>query len=122
MGMDWVWVAAGGALGSMARVGVGLLVSQRTGTTFPWGTLTVNLTGAFAIGLLLAAAEEPAAWEFLALGLLGAYTTVSAFSLQANQLIRAGRIRAASAYVVASLCGCPLVALAAMTFGLEVLW
>lgn len=122
MGMDWFWVAMGGAVGSCARVGVGLLVSHRTGTAFPWGTLVVNLTGAFAIGMLLATAVSPTAWRFLALGLLGSYTTVSAFSLQTNQLVQAGRKRAAAIYVVASLVGCPVLALAGSLVNLEVLW
>lgn len=120
--MDWIWVAMGGALGSCARVGVSLLVSHRVGHTFPWGTLTVNLSGAFAVGLLLATAASPAGWRFLALGLLGAYTTMSAFSLQTNQLVRAGRRHAAVMYVAASLIGCPLMALAGTFVDLGVVW
>jgi CrcB protein len=120
--VDWIWVAMGGALGSCARVGVGLLVSNRLGQAFPWGTLVVNLTGAFAIGLLLAAAVSPSGWQFLALGLLGAYTTVSAFSLQMTQLVHAGRRRAAAAYVAASLVGCPLMAIAGSVIGPGVMW
>lgn len=125
MGMDWVWVAIGGALGSTARVGVTLLVGQRAGTVFPWGTLTVNLTGAFAVGLLITTGTldgGPVGWKLLGVGLLGAYTTVSAFSVQTNQMLRDDRPGAAATYFVASLLGCPLMAAVGMFAGGLMFW
>lgn len=125
MGMDWVWIAVGGALGSTARVGVGLLFAQRTGTAFPWGTLVVNLTGAFAIGLLLTTGtyeSAPVGWKFLGAGLLGAYTTVSAFSAQTHQMLRDGRPGPAATYFVASMLGCPVMAAVGMFAGGLLFW
>ena len=50
----YLWVAIGGALGSVARFGLGGLIAARWGETFPWGTLTVNVSGSFLIGVLAA--------------------------------------------------------------------
>ena len=52
--LAYLWVAIGGALGSVARFGIGGLVSDKFGGTFPWGTLAVNVTGSFIIGLIAA--------------------------------------------------------------------
>jgi len=101
-------VALGGGIGGMARVWVSEAVAVRTGGRFPWGTLAVNTSGALLIGVLAAllgvsAADSPwgaggavgtpgdqgvGAWSFLAVGLLGSYTTVSSFSLQTFSLIQ----------------------------------
>jgi CrcB protein len=101
-------VALGGALGSVARF---LVVGQMTrwlGAAFPWGTLTVNVVGGLAIGLL---AETMALkWSvtqemrlFLITGILGGFTTFSAFSLEVVTLIDRGELGAALAYVIASV-------------------
>jgi fluoride exporter len=107
-------VAGGGGLGGMARLAVGEVVGRRLGTTFPWGTLGVNLSGALLMGLLAGlpggVAEGPA-WSLLAIGLLGGYTTVSSFSLQTLMLWRQGRLPAALANVVGTL-GAGILALA----------
>lgn len=102
-------VALGGALGGMGRLGLGNAVGRRLGTVFPWGTLAVNLSGAFAMGGLAAVLGLPAtngtspAWQGLAVGLLGGYTTVSSFSLQTLSLWQGGRHRAALGNVVMTL-------------------
>lgn len=102
-------VAAGGALGGMARLAVGDLVGRRLGVAFPWGTLAVNLSGAFAIGLLAGVFGHPGpgdaslAWQALSTGLLGGYTTVSSFSLQTLTLWRSERPSMALANVALTL-------------------
>ncbi len=104
-------VALGGALGAVARFLTGLAVA------FPYGTLTVNVAGSFAIGLLwsLLVSKGMEQWiPFLMIGVLGGFTTFSAFSLDALRLIEAGRTGAAFAYVAASVA----LSLAACALGL----
>jgi CrcB protein len=91
-------VAAGGAGGAVARWALGLVVP------FPFGTLAVNLAGSLAIGLVWGAVA--ARWHpLLVAGLLGGFTTFSAFSLDVLRLVEAGRAVAAGIYVVASVLG-----------------
>src|SRR3546814_15882009 len=72
-----LWVAAGSAVGGLARFFVSGLVARAIGETFPWGTMVVNITGAFGIGVLAALARRqgllifPEAWSIAATGLLG---------------------------------------------------
>ncbi|AZU03434.1 camphor resistance protein CrcB [Glycocaulis alkaliphilus] len=108
-------IAAGGALGALGRYALAAFVDGRLGGRFPWGTLAVNFTGAALIGLLagLWLSEGGAAgtaWIFLVIGVLGSYTTVSSFSLQALELFQAGRIVAAGALALLSLAGCLMLA------------
>ena len=86
------WVTLGAAAGGVLRYFVSGFVGRRIGEAFPWGTLIVNVTGAFAIGVMAAAVRGPVsdAWLFGVTGLLGAYTTVSSFSLQTLALAREG--------------------------------
>lgn len=108
----WLLIAVGSALGGVSRYGVGLLVAQRVGIAFPWGTLAVNVIGSFAIGvcgaLLAVTNRTTAPWlrEFVMVGFLGGFTTFSAFSLQTLQLLRDGKLAAAAANVVASVLIC----------------
>lgn len=100
-------VAVGGALGSLGRYAVGLGLPHRVGE-FPWGTMVVNLSGAFAIGLLVAylmdrPGSHPLARPFLGVGVLGGWTTYSAFAVDLLQLADAGRITALLAYAVGTL-------------------
>lgn len=86
----WALLAAGGALGALARYGVATWVQQRTGPGFPWGTLVVNVLGSFALGFVLAAIADPA-WRppivaFAATGFLGDFTTFSTFAYEAAAL------------------------------------
>jgi fluoride exporter len=95
--MAYLWIGLGSALGGMTRHAIGEIFLRQTGGAFPWGTLFVNVTGSFLIGLLTALALQPdsmfssstARW-FLVVGLLGGYTTFSAFSLQSLQLAQRG--------------------------------
>lgn len=101
-------VGAGGAIGSMLRYLTGLWALHRFGPSFPWGTLWVNVTGSFLIGVLaeLIMRKFGASAEmrvFLITGVLGGYTTFSAFSLDAIMLFERGDIALAATYVAASV-------------------
>jgi CrcB protein len=102
----FISVALGSVLGATARYFVSGLVARRVGETFPFGTLLINVTGAFAIGILGALASDTASllaapdpWLFAVTGFLGAYTTVSSFSLQTLALARDGEGSRAVLYV-----------------------
>ncbi len=112
-------VAAGSALGGMARFFVSGFVARAIGETFPWGTFVVNVTGAFSIGILACLADNnhlanwPQVWPLVVTGFLGSYTTVSSFSLQTLALARDGEWRRAARNVILSLAFC----LGAVTLG-----
>lgn len=102
-----VAVALGGALGAPARYGLAELVPAATGG-FPWATFVTNVTGSFALGLVLALVLERFRSirylrPFVATGFLGAYTTYSTFAVEIDLLVRDGRGALALAYVAASL-------------------
>jgi fluoride exporter len=87
-------VMLGGGIGAATRYGVNLLAARAWGPYFPWGTLTVNLTGCFLIGLLVALADRgrfltPEMRLLLITGFLGAMTTFSTFSLETVNAVRA---------------------------------
>ena len=110
-------IAIGGACGAVLRHAVVLLVAWWGGHV--WGTVLVNLLGSFAIGAVVASSFDTAWFEsfgrpFLVVGVLGAFTTFSAFSLDAIQLYDADRSLLALAYVVATVAGCLLAAKAGM--------
>jgi CrcB protein len=112
----YLLVALGGALGSVARHWCSLTMGARFGAAFPWGTIIVNIVGSFAIGVLAALLDADTARvqsgrEFLMVGVLGGYTTFSAFSLQTLTLLREEKIAWAAANVVVSVVAC-LVAVA----------
>ena len=100
------YVAAGGALGSVARFGVGLALPPREGA-IPLATLLVNVTGSLLIGVLAPTiAARADARAFLVVGLCGGYTTFSAFSLETVRLMQTGRVGTAMLYTVASVALC----------------
>jgi len=115
---EWLLVAAGGALGSVARYGLAGVIQSRSASGFPFGTLVVNLTGCFAIGVLmhvgLASERGTPLRLLLVTGVLGGYTTYSAFNYETLELVRAGQLGRALAYVAATL----LLGLAAGAAGL----
>lgn len=100
-------VALGGALGSVARYGVNVWTMRAFGPGFPWGTLTVNIVGGLVMGLIASLlAPRGGSNElrvFLMTGVLGGFTTFSAFSLDAVTLWERGEVGAAAAYVTASV-------------------
>jgi len=101
-------VAVGGALGSVLRYLVGLWTLRSFGPSFPWGTLTVNVTGSFLIGVFAEAiarkfGASPEMRVFMITGILGGYTTFSAFSLDAIMLVERGQAVTAAIYVGSSV-------------------
>jgi len=104
-------VAAGGALGSVARWATTLWVISRLGATpgFPWATFGINVVGSFLIGLVAGLALDgslgvsPGARLFLAVGVLGGFTTFSTFSLEVLGAAQAGRGGIALLYALASV-------------------
>ena len=89
-------IAAGGALGAVLRYVVSGLAHRLFGPTFPWGTLAVNVLGSFVLGLLWALSERaplsPRTAAFLFVGVLGAFTTFSTYSLESFHLLRDGEV------------------------------
>lgn len=110
-------VALGAAIGGPARFFISGMVARQVGETFPWGTLAVNVSGCFLMGVLGAVARaahfsgQSPFWLLCATGALGSYTTVSSFSLQTRALARAGEPRRAIGNVALSLLLC-LIAVA----------
>jgi CrcB protein len=103
----FVYVAIGGALGSMARYATQSYALARMGSNFPTGTLVVNLVGAGLMGLLVgwASGRAPTALLFLGTGVLGGFTTYSAFNQETINLVVKGEPGKALVYVAATLLG-----------------
>lgn len=111
--LTYVWIAIGSALGGMARYACSRGVAIRYGETFPWGTVLVNVSGSFLIGLIAAVAGpdsrfvvSPNIRNFLMVGICGGYTTFSSFSLQTLELIRNRDFGEALGNVVLSVVAC----------------
>ncbi len=102
-------VFVGGGLGAVARYGLTTLLPRGS---FPLGTLTVNILGSFCIGVIMAlliAKQAAPEWRlFLATGLMGGFTTFSAFALETVQLIHRDAWSSVLVYIAASLLGCVL--------------
>ena len=99
-------VALGGALGASARYLVGVGAVRLLGHGFPWATLVVNVLGSLAMGalvVLLAQKDATRLAPLLMMGLLGGFTTFSAFSLDAVTLYERGQVGAAAGYVAVSV-------------------
>ena len=103
-----LWIAAGGALGSTLRHLVNVSAARVLGAEFPWGTAIVNVFGSFVMGTLIAfmalkwsASQETRA--FLTTGILGGFTTFSAFSLDFAVLVERRAYDLAASYVAASV-------------------
>jgi CrcB protein len=111
--------AVGGAIGSVLRYLVGVFSTRWFGPSFPWGTLTVNVVGAFVIGLMVEMIARrfnasPELRVFIVTGIIGGFTTWSSFTLDTMVLFERGATTAAFAYVVGSL----VVSFAAIFAGL----
>jgi CrcB protein len=103
-------VGLGGSLGAPSRYWLGRWATAQWGSAFPWGTLLINLTGSFVLGLFLTYVMErhptrAAPRLYFATGFLGAYTTFSTFSYETVRLIQHGHVSRAVIYVAASLVG-----------------
>ncbi len=106
-------VALAGAVGAVARYGIGSALGSRE---FPWATLGINLAGSFALGFLVRSGDlrgwsDPVTVS-LGIGFLGAFTTFSTFSVETQAMLRDGRGLSAALYVAASLVGGVAVAAA----------
>ena len=104
----FIIVFLGGGLGAALRHGVNLAAARLVGTAFPYGTLFINIAGSLAMGLiaeyLALKAGAPQRWRlFMMTGILGGFTTFSAFSLEAALLYERGQLAAAATYVVTSV-------------------
>ncbi len=111
--MVYLWVAIGGALGSMARFWLGNAVALAVGSELPWGTLLINVIGSFVIsffGFLTGTSQRFAvpyeARVFVTVGICGGFTTFSSFSLQTVELVRTGQAGRAGLYIAASVILC----------------
>ncbi|MBX3560274.1 MAG: fluoride efflux transporter CrcB [Sphingomonas sp.] len=103
-------VMIGGALGAGARYEVGRWTLRHLATPYPWGTLTVNLVGGLLMGLLAGFffGRNPAdqtLWLFLGVGVLGGFTTFSAFSFDMFAMIERGQWAGAASYALVSVIG-----------------
>lgn len=111
--MTVLWIAVGGALGSLARYWVSEAIALAVGPAFPWGTLLVNVTGSFVIGAAAGGTigdtrliASPFVRQFVMVGLCGGYTTFSAFSLQTVSMLQVGDVGRATLNVVGSVGAC----------------
>jgi CrcB protein len=114
-------IGLGGFAGAVTRYVVDGVVSERTGGSFPWGTLVVNLTGSFVLGLLFALTTERAILPAeirgpVLIGFIGAYTTFSTYMLETWRLAESGAVGLA----VANLAGSTLLGLIAVVAGLAI--
>lgn len=119
-----IYVALGGAIGAALRFWAGLAVIRVFGTGFPLGVLSVNVVGSFIMGLfvVLAAQRGMTAWQpFVMTGVLGGFTTFSAFSLEAFTLFERGLFGQAALYIVLSI-GLSLTGLALGVFMARGMW
>jgi fluoride exporter len=112
-GITYLWVALGSAIGGSGRYALSGIVANWTGTAFPWGTLIVNVSGCFVIGIFNALTGvdgllrvPPNIRIFVMVGMCGGYTTFSSFSLEFLNLMRAGESLAAVEYILASVIFC----------------
>jgi len=113
MNIAYLWVALGGALGSVARYWINDLVLLKTGSNFPWGILIINVTGSFLIGVFAAFTDpdgrllaSPGLRQFLMIGICGGYTTFSSFSLETLKQLQGGNWFYAGANIILSVVLC----------------
>jgi CrcB protein len=119
----YLLVAVGGALGSMARYGTGVLVGKAWTASFPLATMLINIAGSLAMGLFIGwLARTTPSWQadarlFVAVGIFGGFTTFSSFSLDTISMLERGEIGPALLYVLASV----IIGIGALYGGLVVM-
>jgi CrcB protein len=102
----YLWIGLTGALGALARYQMGAMVQQATGSSFPWGTLAINVLGCFLFGIVWALATDrslisPDMRTILLSGFMGAFTTFSTFAFETQTLIADGQYLLAAGNVAA---------------------
>ncbi|WP_119391763.1 fluoride efflux transporter CrcB [Taklimakanibacter lacteus] len=114
-----LWVGIGGAIGAILRHFLNIVIARVSGSDFPWHTMLINISGSFAMGLLIALMAQR--WNvsnelraFLTIGILGGYTTFSAFSLDFAFLVERKAYMLAGAYALGSV----VISLVAIFIGL----
>jgi CrcB protein len=120
--MNFVLVFIGGGIGASARYGLQGLVHRYAGAAFPYGTLVVNVLGCLAIGILLSLFEgrfvvNPSFRLFLAVGILGGFTTFSSFSYETMMLLREGSFGAGITNIAGTMVSCLAATWAGMMIG-----
>jgi CrcB protein len=110
---SYIWIALGGALGTVGRFWLSGVVARLIGETFPWGTLVINVTGSFVIGFFATLTSPDGrvfagtnARQFVMVGICGGYTTFSSFSLQTLNLMNDGEWTYAGANIGLSVILC----------------
>jgi fluoride exporter len=126
--LNYLWVMIGGALGTGARFWLSGFVAQRIGEFFPFGTLIINVSGSFVIGVFAAVADpqgpylvSPRLRQFFMIGLCGGYTTFSSFSLQTLDLAHDGDWMKAGANVGLSVVCCLVAVWIGRIVGLSII-
>ena len=114
-----LWIAAAGGAGALARYGLGGLMHRLLGSSFPWGTFTVNILGCFLFGLIWALAEtrlaiSPQVRLIVLTGFMGSFTTFSTFVFETGMLLKDGQYL----FALANMLGQNLLGLVALFLGL----
>ncbi len=113
MNLAYLWVALGGAIGSVGRFWINGLIAAKFGENIPWGILAINVTGSFLIGVFAAFTDpdgrmvaSPGARQFLMIGICGGYTTCSSFSLGTLKHLQKGQWLYAGGNIILSVTLC----------------
>jgi CrcB protein len=107
----FLWICLAGAVGTAARYLLASWLTRASGSTFPWGTIAVNLMGSFCIGLIMEVGVDPRLLapdlrQVLTIGLMGGFTTYSSFNYETLRLTREGSAALALLNVGVTLLGC----------------
>lgn len=103
-------VGLGGAIGAVLRY----MVGEWLPSGFPWGTLTVNLLGSFLLGIVIGMSISAEMGLLLGTGIMGAFTTMSAYSVDLVELFESSEYGTAASYLLITLLGCPILAYGGM--------
>ncbi len=103
--MQFLWIGIGGFLGANARFLLGQEIGRRLGTSFPYGTMTINVVGAFLIGIIFTLLTDrflvdPLWRQLIVIGFLGGFTTFSSYAMETISLLQDGRWSSALLYVL----------------------
>ena len=101
--MNILWVGIGGMLGGLSRFSLGKQIAKRTGSGFPFGTLFINLTGAFLLGVLTSVNPGERIYLLLGEGFCGAYTTFSTFIYEGFNLFKGNKRLNALVYIIGTM-------------------